>query len=221
MNGTSQALYETRAHIARIGRLLFERHLTDAAGGNISVRVDDLICLTPRYSGQSRRWQLEPDDVLVVDFEGNVLEGQGQISRESKVHLRLHRDFREAGSAIIHAHARNILVFAAANRPMPPVLEATLKFGEIPVIDFAPSHSAQLAENIAGALRGQEERIRTQAAAVIAPWHGLFLMGRHLDAAFDAVERLDTNAYCLLMGQQLGVSAAQQALVELAAAWKR
>lgn len=218
----SQLQLETRTQITRIGRLLFERHLTDSAGGNISVRVGDQVCITPRYSGQSRQWQLNPEDVLVVDLEGNVIEGEGQLSRESKVHLKLHNEFRDAGTAVIHAHARNLLVFAAMARPMPPVLEANLKFGEVLVVDFAPAHSARLADNVASALRGQEARIKKQAAGVIAPWHGLFLMGKDLNAAFDAVERFDTNAYCILMGTPVGFGDQHwQSLQDEITAWEK
>jgi ribulose-5-phosphate 4-epimerase/fuculose-1-phosphate aldolase len=216
------AVAKMRVEVARFGALLFERHLTDAAGGNVSARVGEVICLSPRYSGHKNQWQLRPEQVLVVDLDGNRLEGDGELSRESKVHLRLHRDFGDAGTAVIHAHARNVMVFAAMARPMPPVLEANLKFGEVPVIDYAPAHSSDLAENVAGALRGQELRIRKHAAGVIAPWHGIFLMGKDLAAAFDAVERFDTNAYCILMAASLGVNlvAQREALAKAVAVYK-
>ncbi len=71
------------------------------------------------------------------------------------------------------------------------------------MIQFAPSHTADLAENVAGSIRGQEDRIAKQAAGVLAPYHGIFLMGKDLDNAADAVERIDINAYCILMGQGL------------------
>ena len=197
---------EVRAHIAEIGAFLFDRQLTDAAGGNISVRVGDVVCISPRYSGSKRQWQLKPEDVLVADMNRNILEGKGEVSREANVHFKLHADaeFREAGTAVIHAHPKNLLVFAALAKPMPPVLEATRKFGEVKVVDYAPAHSPILAENVAGALRGQENRIRKHAAGVIAPWHGLFLMGKDLDAAFDAVERFDANAYIILTAHMAG-----------------
>jgi L-fuculose-phosphate aldolase len=195
-------IQETRAQIARFGALLFERKLTDAAGGNVSVRVGDLVCISPRYSGSKYQWNIRPEQVLVVDKTGRKLEGEGDISRESNVHLKLLNDFPE-GTSVIHAHARNILVFASLNRPMPPVLEATLKFGDTPVIEYAPAHSTLLAENVAGAIRGREANIRKQAAGVIAPWHGLFLIGKDLESAFDAVERLDNNARCIILGQMM------------------
>lgn len=193
---------QTRALIAELGALMFRRCLTDAAGGNISARVGDLICITPRYSGSKFRWNLRPEQVLVTDLEGNKLAGEGDISRESKVHYKLLNKFPD-GRAVIHSHARNVLVFCVAGRPIPPVLECTLKLGEIKLVPFAPAHSDALAESIAEALRGQEARIRKQAAAVIAPWHGLFVLGKDLDAAFDATERIDTNARCILHSRAL------------------
>ena len=195
-------IHAVRMRIAETGRLLFERHLTDAAGGNISVRAGDFICMSPRFSGNQYHWQLQPDDVLVVDQDGNKLEGPGDISREAKVHFRLLKDFPD-GSAVIHAHPRNVMVFAMAKQPIYPVLEGTVKFGVVKVARFVPAHTSDLADTIAAEMAGQESVIRKQAAAVIAPWHGLFVLGKDLDAAFDAVERIDTNAYCILNGRSL------------------
>jgi ribulose-5-phosphate 4-epimerase/fuculose-1-phosphate aldolase len=83
------------------------------------------------------------------------------------------------------------------------VLYATEKFGLIEHVADAPAHTAELAENIARAMQGQRERLRKQAAAVLAPKHGLFVLGRDLEAAFDAAERIEGNAYCVLMMQLL------------------
>jgi L-fuculose-phosphate aldolase len=194
---------QTRKKIAETGRMVFERHLTDAAGGNISVRVGDQVCITPRYSGSRRHWQLQPNQVLVSDMAGDKLDGDGDVSRESKVHYRLYQEFPD-GTAVLHSHPRHVMVFVASGQPIEPVLEATLKFGTIPVVDkFAPAHSERLADFIAEAMQGKDEAIRKYAAAVMAPWHGLFVVGKDLDAAFDLTERIDTNAYCILMSRLL------------------
>jgi ribose 5-phosphate isomerase B len=197
-----EQLSKTRIKIAEIGEMVFERHLTDAAGGNISVRVGDLVCITPRYSGSKRRWHLKPNEVLVSDLSGNQLDGDGEISREGKVHLAIYQHFPDA-TAVLHGHARNVMTFVAAGQPIEPVLEATLKFGTIPVSRFSPAHSEKLAEAIVESLEGKDEAIRKYATAVIAPWHGLFTVGKDLDAAFDLTERIDTNAYCILMSRLL------------------
>jgi ribulose-5-phosphate 4-epimerase/fuculose-1-phosphate aldolase len=93
--------------------------------------------------------------------------------------------------------------FVVVGRPIEPILEATLKFGTIPVTPYAPSHSEKLADEIANLVRGKEEVIRKYATAVMAPWHGLFVVGKDIDAAFDLTERIDTNAYCILMSRLL------------------
>ena len=195
-----------RALVAYIGRMLFDRHLTDAGGGNISLRVGDIYCMSPTLAGHMRQWQLDAEDVLVVNQNSEILHGSGGLTRETAVHFGLHNHCHPYGTAVIHCHPRNLMVFACANRPMPPIMEATRKFGITPTIEYAPAHSPKLGERIVATMKGREERIAKHAAGTIAPWHGLFLMGRNLPAALDAVERLDTNAYVMMMSQHLGAS---------------
>ena len=195
-----------RALVAHVGRMLFDRHLTDACGGNISLRVDDVYCMSPTLAGHMRQWQLDAEDVLVVSKHGEILEGAGGLTRETAVHFGLHNNFSEYGTAVIHCHPRNLMVFACTNNAMPAIMEATRKFGKTPVIEYAPAHSPKLGQRIVATMKGREARIAKHAAGTIAPWHGLFLMGKHLEAALDAVERLDTNAYVIMMSQHLGAS---------------
>lgn len=195
---TDTHLQQVRERITVLGKLMFDRFLTDIAGGNISARVGDRICISPRYAGSRYMWHLRPEQVLVVDRAGNQLDGEGEISRESKVHLQLYEDFPEA-QGIIHAHPRNVMTFVAARKSIPSILESTRKFGEIKVTSaFAPAHSNELANLVAEAMHGQEECLRKQAAIVIARWHGIFSMGITVEAALDAVERIDLSAYILL-----------------------
>jgi L-fuculose-phosphate aldolase len=198
----SEDLTNVRRRIVEMAALLFERRLFDISGGNISQRVGDVVCLTPRYAASEHHWKLGAEQIIVADLQGNRLDGKGEISRESKVHLALYAAFAN-GNAVVHAHAHNVLPFCAASLPIPPVLEFAKKLGETRVAEAAPAHSAQLAQNIVQALRGQEERIAAFAAAVIAPQHGLFVMGKDLDAAVGAVERVDTNAHAFLVSLAL------------------
>jgi L-fuculose-phosphate aldolase len=119
------------------------------------------------------------------------------FSREGKAHLAIYRAFPDV-QGIIHAHAFHIQPFAAASRPIEPVLEATQKFGVINLVDYAPSHTDELAKNIVSGFLGKEEQIRKQAAAVLIPTHGIFVAGKDLLSALDALERIDWNAWCIL-----------------------
>jgi len=199
------AMANARRMMARVGKIMLDRNLTDLAGGNISVRIDDRVLMSPSYAGTRKFWELKYEDVLVLDLDGKLLEGDGKISREMPVHLKLLNSFYPGGSAVIHSHARNIMVFCAACRPIPPVLEYCYKFGEIKVVEYARggTQSRKLAENVYAGLLGQESRISKQAAAVIAPWHGLFAVGKDLQSTLDAVERIEVNAHCILLGASL------------------
>ncbi len=215
-----KAVDQMRERIAELGRMLFDRHLTDACGGNMSARVGDLICLTPSQAGQKKQWQIEAEDVLVVDLDGKILDGKGKLSRESNIHLGLLRKFHTYGTGVIHAHPRNLMVFVAMAQEMPPVLEANMKYGTVPCLEYAPATTIELSVKVIAAFEGLTETVKNHAAGVIAPWHGLFLMGKDIEAAFDAVERFDTNAYCYLMARQaFGADALSQRGVALAEAY--
>jgi L-fuculose-phosphate aldolase len=183
--------------IAALGRRLFERRLLDIAGGNISARAGDRVFITPRYSGGRKHWQLVAGDIVSGPFATDDLLADPAFSREGKVHLAIYRAFADAG-AVIHAHAFHVLPFCAARRPIAPVLEQTHKFGVVEVVAEAPAHSDDLAEQVVAGLRGQEEKMRGQAAAVLAPRHGIIVVGKDLLAAADALERIDWNAWCIL-----------------------
>lgn len=183
--------------IIYVARRMFERRLTDMAGGNISVRVGDLIYITPRYAGSRQHWQLSTDDILCSALASDEILQQPRLSREGKVHLAIYREFPDVG-AVIHAHPFHVLPFCVAGRAIEPVLEATQKFGVTPVAPFAPAHSADLAQNVVASLRGREANMRKQAAAVLLPWHGIVVAGLDLWAAIDALERIDWNAWCIL-----------------------
>lgn len=42
-----------------------------------------------------------------------------------------------------------------------------------------------------------------QAAIVIAPWHGIFAFGQDLRRILDTIDRIEVNAYCILMSKLL------------------
>jgi L-fuculose-phosphate aldolase len=191
--------------IVYLGKLMIDRNLTDTAGGNISARAGDTVCITPSYAGSRYQWDITPEQVLEVALTGEKIHGDGEISRESCAHLTTYRAF-PAVRGIVHAHARNVLSFAVACKRMLPILECTRKFGTIAVTEaFAPAHSQELADLLVEKIRGQEAAIARQAAVVIARWHGLFAAGKTLEAAFDAAERINISAGILLQAPAFGM----------------
>jgi L-fuculose-phosphate aldolase len=189
--------------ITNVGRRMFERRLTDMAGGNISAYQDGLVYITPAYSAARQHWQLDPADILIGRLDSTELIEHPRFSREGKMHLAIYRNFPEA-RAIIHAHSYNIQPFVAACKPIPPVLEATQKFGQIELVQAAPTHTDLLAQNVAAGLVGKEDKIPANAAAVLIPHHGVVVVGKDLLGTLDSLERIDWNAWCIIAGRVLG-----------------
>jgi L-fuculose-phosphate aldolase len=188
--------------IASIGRLMFERRLTDLSGGNISLRVGELIYITPRYSGARQHWEVDPATIVRGRLDNDDILNDPGFSREGKSHLIVYRNFPDA-MAIIHAHPFYALPFCAASKPIPPVLESNEKFGVIEVVPFAPAHSQELADNILAALVGKEDRIRRHSAGLLLAKHGVFVISKDIDLCLDAVERINWNAWCILAQKML------------------
>jgi L-fuculose-phosphate aldolase len=185
--------------MAEICRMAYDRKLLDSAGGNLTVRAGERIYMSPRYAGSRRQWQLEPEDFLIVDREGTILAGRGEISRETEMHLAVYRAFPRAG-AVFHAHSENLMVFASQCRPIPPTSEQTDKYGTIELIEHAPSHTSELGENVVAGLLPKRDDLEKHGIACLIPRHGIVCVAQDLDTVYDTLERIDRGARMYLFG---------------------
>ena len=183
--------------IAHVGRLLVQRRLTDFCGGNISLRQGEQVYMSPRYAGAQQQWDIDPTTVVVGPLAGDELLSHPHFSREGRSHIGIYRTFPQA-LAIIHAHPFHVMPFCAAERPLPPVIEATEKYGLVEVVPYAPAHTQQLADQIVAALHGKQALIERSAGVLLLARHGLIVVGRDLYGCLDVVERIDVNAWCIL-----------------------
>jgi L-fuculose-phosphate aldolase len=183
--------------VAYISGVMFDRHLTDISGGNVSARQDNLIYCTPRYAGQKWHWHLEADDIMAGPIEGDELLQNPSFSREGRSHLAIYRAFPEV-KGVIHAHPPHVLAFCAIEKPIVPFLEGTKKYGTLKYHAPAPAYSQQQADSIVENLRGQEALMKSAAAAVLMPRHGIIIAGKDLWACIDSLERININAWCII-----------------------
>lgn len=193
---------DPRQSIVEIAELIFNRFLSDAAGGNISVRHEGRIYVSPRYMGSVYHYKIKPEQISVLDAQHNVLEGPNELSREIRMHLAAYDNFPEVGS-VVHAHPQWLMVFAAAGRSMKPVLEYTTKFGEIECIPETKAHSQELADQVVALAQKRREQLRKVAMGILLPKHGIVVLGHDLNNAYDTLERLENNARCVLLSRLL------------------
>jgi len=193
---------DPRDHMVRLCKLAYDRKLLDSAGGNVTTRHGDRIFMTRSYAGGRHQWSLRPEDILVLDLDGKILAGEGEFSREGAVHMACFRELPGVG-CVWHAHSLNVMPFVSAGIPIPPMSEQTDKFGPIGFCEWAATHTPELAVNVVDALRPDAGKILKHPIATLIPRHGIFLAGADLNVTYDALERIDRNAYIALMAGRL------------------
>ncbi|GAA0595182.1 class II aldolase/adducin family protein [Streptomyces crystallinus] len=166
---------------------------------NLSARLDgDRLLLTPGYVRGIR-----PEDLAVVSFDGQVLEGELQsVSAEIiAMHSVVYRARPDVG-AIIHTHSPSATAFAVAHRPLPCRTEPMLRSGqaeEVPVVPWGPRGSDVSVRGIAEILRQRP----TTAAALLAN-HGLLAFGPDSAATARLIVAIEESAEAEIAAAAIG-----------------
>ena len=139
---------EIRAELLKITRrAYFQDRMFAATSGNLSVydRQTGRMFITP---GSFPYEDMTGDDMMVIDLDGNILEGRHRPSSEWKLHAAIYRAFDRAG-AVVHTHSPYATAFAINHLPIPVVLYEIAWFlgGDIPVAEGALPGSPQVGEN--------------------------------------------------------------------------
>jgi L-fuculose-phosphate aldolase len=187
---------EAKKQVLETARRMAELGLVTGTSGNISVRLPaengrDLLAITPT----SRYYDvLSPEDIPVIDFEVEPVEGDLPPSSETLLHIAIYQAQPRAG-AVIHTHSVYASALAAAHLDIPPILDdqAAILGGEIKVTEYAPSGTEELAANAVIAL---EDRL-----AVLLANHGAVGVGRDLREALTICQLIEktAQAYCLCL----------------------
>lgn len=192
----TQQLAEARAEVAAMSRLVYERGLTAATGGNISVRAGDRVVITP--TGRSLR-ALDPSLIAVIDLEGRHLEGPPPSS-ERLLHLAIYHR-RPGVAAVLHAHSPYAIAVSCLpcrpdGSPMPAYTGGyAIMIGRLPFVAHYTPSTAELARAGAEALAASD--------AVLLGNHGSVAVGASLEAALDLIELIEENAFVhILVGDR-------------------
>ena len=112
---------------------LYKSNLVIGTFGNVSGRdkKSGLVAIKP--SGVDYR-ELKAGDMVVLDLEGAVVEGDLNPSSDTKTHLELYKAFSDIGG-IVHTHSTYATAWAQAKRPVPCLgtTHADYFYGEVPV----------------------------------------------------------------------------------------
>lgn len=182
---------EERQEICDYVKMMFDRKFTNTAGGNVSVKVnDEHYLMTPSLMSQQYHCELSPEQILVIDNNEEIVEGEGTKTREINMHMAAYRENPNAHS-VIHAHALDSMFFATVGLDMPNITEASHKLGELKCLDYRPATTPELAEIV-------KEQVRKDGGQVPKAYllnkHGVLVLGESLQKNYDMLERLEWNA---------------------------
>lgn len=167
-------LADEREQVVLAARRLVDDGLVVGTAGNVSLRVDETVVITPSGIGYD---QLTADQVCLIRMDGEVEEAPLPPSTELPLHLSA---YRSAGrpAALVHTHSPNATALGLVLDRLPAVhYLIALLGGPVPVVSYATPGSEQLADLIAAALPGR--------SALLLRNHGVVTVGRSLRSAHD------------------------------------
>lgn len=165
-------------------------------GGNVSARDHDTGLVVIKPSGV-RYEHLRPEHMVVLDLDGNIVEGNLKPSSDTASHLYIYKQRQDVGG-VVHTHSPYATAFAANGRSIPVVLTAIAdEFGgPIPCGGFSLIGDDSIGKIVVESIGS--------SPAVLLKNHGVFTIGKNAEAAVKAAIMTEDNARSVWLALQLG-----------------
>lgn len=186
---------DIRAAICEVGRRVWTKNFVASNDGNISFRLsDDRVLCSPT---QISKGFMKPEDIVIVDMDGNQMAGRRKATSEVKIHLFIYRNRPDVYS-VVHVHPPHATAFAVAHRELPKCIlpEVEVFLGEIPMAPYETTGTWEFAHTIAPWVRNHDAFLLTN--------HGAVTVGQDPYDAYYKMETLDQYSRILLLAKQLG-----------------
>ncbi len=181
-----------KRQVVDIARLLVEKDYLKSTEGNLSLRVEghQAFAITPSNYDYL---QMAPEDICVLDWQMNVLEGTRKPSIESGLHAVVYQA-RADVNAVIHTHQVYASALALINAPIPALFDEQVRFlgRSVEIIPYAPSGTGFLRRRV-------KSRIRNGHNAYILQNHGVLVLGSSAERAVHNLEVLERCALAYLL----------------------
>ena len=167
---------EMKDAVCRIAKKAYNEKLMAGTSGNVTMfdHKRGQMAVTPSNFDYI---DMTPDDVVVMNLDGEVLEGEHKPSSEWRMHAEVYRA-REDISACVHTHSPRATSFAVVQEKVPVILTEMMPFigGDIPLAEFALPGTVELGYNTVSALEKRN--------ACLLENHGVVAIGKNLDQAY-------------------------------------
>ena len=189
-------LESLRREVCLLNQELPRSGLVTWTSGNVSGRDPEADLIVIKPSG-IRYEELTPDNMVIVDLDGQVVEGPLKPSSDTRAHAYVYRH-RSDVFGVCHTHSCFATAWAAVGRPIPPVLTAVCdEFGgPIPVGAYAKVGGNEIGEEIVRSIGS--------SPAILMKNHGVFSVGKDSEAAVKAAVMVEDVARTIYYALQLG-----------------
>ena len=178
-------IVETAHELVRKGFLM-------ATGGNLSLRVkgQNAFAITPSNYDYMK---MTPEDVCILDFDLNMLEGHLKPSVESAMHGAVYQA-RADVNAIVHTHQVYTSALTLIKCPIPALFDEQARFlgRSVEIIPYAPSGTGMLKNTVA-------KHVKNHNNAFMMQNHGALVFGHDMERAVHNVEILEKCAMAYLL----------------------
>ena len=194
-NGSLMSEWKLREQMCEIGRRVYAKGFAAANDGNISYRLseDRVLCTPTRVS----KGFMKPDDLCIVDMEGNQVSGTRKRSSEILLHLSILKARPDVRSCV-HCHPPHATAFAVAHEPIPkctmPEFEVFL--GEVAITPYETPGGQKFADTVLPYVKDTD--------TIILANHGTITYGSDLEDAYFKTEIIDAYCRILILTKQLG-----------------
>lgn len=198
MDGT--AFIAFRKEVARYMRRLYDRGLTTASGGNISVSIPQGILITPSALDKG---SIKSKQIAIIGPDGKNHSPELKPSIETGMHMAIYKN-RPDVKAVVHAHPPIASCFTAMHKQINCCLiaEARAILG-IPVMaPYALMGTEELAASVASAAVSGEGNGHPNV--ILLENHGVVCLGKNLLGAFDRMEVLEAAAKMTMISSIIG-----------------
>jgi L-fuculose-phosphate aldolase len=185
-----------KKEICAVGRKLWMRQFVDGNGGNISFRIgpNEVICTPTLVS----KFDLTPEDLCLVDLEGNQIAGDRPRTSEIFLHLEIYKAVPEAKS-VVHCHPPHATAYAITGKVPPNMVipEFEVFVGKVAISPYKTPGTAEFAQTVIPYVK--------QHNTVLLANHGIVCWADTVTHAEWYAEVLETYCWTLMLASQLGV----------------
>lgn len=181
----SPAVVELKEQICDMGRRLWARAYVDGNGGNLSIRVaKNVVLCTPTLVSKGF---MKPEDMALVDLEGNQLAGKKKRTSEILMHLQIMKAQPKA-HAVCHSHPPHATAFAVAQVEPPTCMipEIEVFVGKVPIAPYRTPGTPEMGKLVS--------ELVDKHNTVLMANHGVVAWSHSIEDAYFKMEI--TEAYC-------------------------